>query len=160
MSKTKFTFYMRRNVFWNCKPWYCIDLFDEFITVILNYSTEYCGFQKGNYRSGTFDGLYEVGSCKKNHHDPWCQCVCMVFKTRLLDIHQQDWHSRLSASTGRFLPSLFNKSPVLVCPLLCRIVWTSLGTNAHRMEIGTGRWQSPKLPRESWKCVGSGKLDD
>ena len=70
---------------------------------------------------------------------------CMMFKTRLLDMYQQDWHSRLRAPTRASFYRSFNDQiqfhpyPDDVYSKMYRVALTRLVTSSHRLEIETGR---------------------
>ena len=67
-NKAVFTLYKRINTFKNLKTSVCIDLFDKFISPILNYSSEVWGFHKAKRNwTSTFKLLQKIASCKKNH---------------------------------------------------------------------------------------------
>ena len=74
---------------------------------------------------------------------------CMMFKTWLLDMYQQDWHSRLRASTRASFYRSFNDQIQFrsylddVYSKMYRVALTRLVISSHRLKIETGRWQRP-----------------
>ena len=91
---------------------------------------------------------------------------CAVFKTRLSDMFQQEWHGRICDSTRATFYRTFKDqitfSPYLdgVSSKLYRISLSRLRTSSHRLGIETGRWRRPVLPREQRKCPRCDKIDD
>ena len=130
--------------------------------VNIDASTKYSWARKVRallFESGFGEAWYNQGVGDVN-------VFCMMFKTRLLDMYQQDWHSRLHASTRASFYRSFNDQiqfrPYLddVYSKMYRVALTRLVTSSHRLKIETGRWQRPILPRENRICGICGKLDD
>ena len=91
---------------------------------------------------------------------------CAVFKMRLSDMFQQEWHGRICDSTRATFYRTFKDqitfSPYLdgVSSKLYRISLSRLRTSSHRLGIEIGRWRRPVLPREQRKCPRCNKIDD
>ena len=81
-----------------------------------------------------------------------------LFKSRINDISQQDWHNRLENSSRasfyrviKDMPS-FSKYIEIVHIKSHRHALSRLITSSHPLRIESGRWEQPVIPRERRHC--------